>query len=117
MPPKAKASLKDLLLMAHKLKEETDVIATMGENLLKQIEDIELTPIQEDTQKKDELVEEFELLGQGFRRLDDMKTILMIRLQRKMIQTLDAASMGSRAKSMTLSRSKSSRRTRRVKSI
>lgn len=114
MPPKT--SIKTFLLLVHKLNEEMDAAATMGQNLLQQIEDIEYTSVT-DMQKKDELTEEFELMGEGFRRLNDMKTILMNGLQRKMIQTLNEAPMGSRVKSMTNRRSKSLRKSRRVKSI
>ena len=114
MPPKT--SLKTFLLLVHKLNEEMDAAATMGQNLLQQIEDIEYTSVT-DMQKNDKLTEEFEKMGEGFRKLDDMKAVLMDGLQRKMIHTLNEAPMGSRVKSMIFRRSKSSRKTRRIKSI
>jgi len=114
MPPKT--SLKTFLLLVHRLNEEMDAAATMGQNLLQQIENIQYTSVT-DVQTRDELTEEFETMGEGFRKLDDMKAVLMDGLRRKLIQTLDEAPMSSRTKSMTLRRSKSLRKSRRVKSI
>ena len=103
-------------VISHKLNEEMDAVATIGQNLLQRIEEIDYTSIT-DIQTKEELTHAFDETGHGFRKLDDMKAVLMDGMRRKMIQNLDAAPMSSRTKSMTIRRSRSSRKTRRANSI
>jgi hypothetical protein len=108
-------TVKKFLMLLHKLNKELDVVATIGQNLLVKINDIDFTSIT-DVSNGEELSELFEETGERFRKVNDMKQTLLYGLQRRVIRELDEEPMSSKVKSLSIKR-KSKSRTRRAKSI
>jgi hypothetical protein len=115
-----KTPIKTFLVLIHKLNRDMDAIATSGETLLRKISEIDFTSVA-DPMKEEELNAAFEETGEQFRKLHDMKETLMGGLQRKVIEKMNSAPMSANAKSASFrrssSRSRSSRRTMKAKSI
>jgi hypothetical protein len=114
-----KTSIKTFLVLIHKLNRDMDIIATNGQQLLQQIADIDFTSVT-DPVREEELTSVFEETGENFRKLNDMKEVLMGGLQQKVIDTMNAQPMISRTRSATSARSSvrsSMRKTRKAKSV
>jgi hypothetical protein len=113
-----KTSQKSILKLIHKLNEAMDIIATMGQNILQCLNDIDYTSVT-DVSTEEQLNIAFDEVGERFRNLDHIKEELMYGLRRKVLSEMDAIPVHARTKSLSIRRSKSNsfRKTRRTKSI
>jgi uncharacterized lipoprotein YehR (DUF1307 family) len=113
----SKTSPKSILKSIHKLNEAMDIIATMGQNILQRLNDIDYTSVT-DISTQEQLNIAFDEIGEKFRNLSDIKEELMYGLQRKVLEEIDAMPLRSKTKSLSIKRKLNSyRKTRRAKSI
>jgi len=113
----SKTSPKTILKSIHKLNEAMDIIATMGQNILQRISDIDYTSVT-DISTEEQLNIEFDEFDEHFRNLSRIKEQLMYGLQRKVLEEMDAMQLRSKIKSLSIKRKTNGvNRRRRTRSI
>jgi len=94
-----------------------DVVSEFGDNLLQEMNNIDFTSVT-DPHSYELFEAAFEKTGEKFRKLNDMRQVLLDGLQRKVIDNMNAAPQNSRTRSAPIAkRRSSSNKTRRAKSI
>ena len=112
-----KTSVKTFLGLIHKLNSEMDVVSEFGAELLQEMNNIDFTSVT-DPHSHELFEAAFEKTGEKFRKLNDMRQVLLNGLQRKVIDNMNAAPQNSRTRSAPIAkRRSSSNKTRRAKSI
>lgn len=114
-----KTSIKTFLVLIHELDNEMDKLATKGEELIAQMNDINFSSIT-DVSNEEELTDSFNNLGDKFAAIDNMKQTLLGGLRRGVIEKMNVNSPSSKIKSLSVKRKNklnSLRKTRHAKSI
>jgi hypothetical protein len=114
-----KTSVKTFLILIHKLNDEMDAIAELGQELLRSAQDIDFTSVT-DIVKEEEIKELFDETGKKYIKLHDMKEVLLGGLQARVIQEMNDAKPISKTRSLSRKRKNKSRsfgKTQRARSI
>jgi hypothetical protein len=114
-----KTSVKTFLMLIHKLNDEMDAIAELGQDLLRRAEDIDFTSVA-DVVKEEEIKDLFDETGEKYAKLHDMKEVLLGGLQARVIQEMNETKLVSKTRSLSRkqkSKSRSFGKTQRARSI
>jgi len=101
-------SIKTFLKLVHKLNSEMYDIASRGAEVLIRMDEIDFTSI-EDATEFEELKEVNEDLGKNFREVIALRKIFVEEMRKKFIQDLNEKPLGSKIKSLSLTRKSKSK--------